>query len=300
MFLVSNTKMVKAAIESGITGAIPALNYRNDHEFRFALEELKATQKSYGINLIVNESNFKLKQQLTTCLEYKVPFIITSLGSPKEVIEKCRPLGIKVFCDVSDMEYARKAAKYNPDALIAVLDNAGGHCGKLSAVEFIPELLKEFPTIPIISAGGVGNYESLQKKISLGVCGVSVGSIFIASQEADISQDYKDACVKYGAKDIVLTTKLSGVPCTIINTDYVKQIGTNQNFLEKILNSNRTLKKWFKIFVYNRGMNQLKKAAFSATYKNVWCAGKTIEFTKEIKSTRDIVKSLVEKNYRAS
>lgn len=292
MFLVSNVKMVLAAIESGITGVIPALNFRNDEELRVALKELNAIGKSYGINLIVNQSNYKLKKQLDTCIEFNVPFIITSLGSPQQVIEKCRPVGIKVFCDVSDMEFARKAARFKPDALIAVLDNAGGHCGKLSAQEFIPQLIKEFPDIPIISAGGVGDSTSLEKMLNLGVCGVSVGSIFIASEESDVSQEYKNACVEYGAQDIVCTTKLSGVPCTVINTPYVQKIGTQQNWLEKILNSNRALKKWFKIFVYRRGMNQLQKAAFSASYKNVWCAGPTIEYVHGIKPVKEIVRSL--------
>lgn len=78
--------------------------------------------------------------------------------------------------------------------------------------------------------------------ISLGACGVSVGTVFIASNESPVSQEYKNACVTYGAKDIVLTTKLSGTPCTVINTDYVKSIGTKENFLERVLNRNKKLK----------------------------------------------------------
>ncbi|MEO6190024.1 MAG: nitronate monooxygenase [Saprospiraceae bacterium] len=293
MFLVSNTKMVKAAIDAGITGVIPALNYRNSEEFRKALQELKDTGKVYGINLIVNVSNYKLKEQLDLCKEFKVPFIITSLGNPKQVIEQCQPLGMKVFCDVSDMQYAHKSVRYKPDALIAVLDNAGGHCGKISAEQFIPDLVKAFPNIPIISAGGVGNKKGIDKMLSLGACGVSVGSIFIASEEAEVIEEYKNACVHFGAKDIITTTKLSGVPCTVINTPYVQEIGSKENFLERILNKNKTFKKWFKMIVYKRGMDKLMKAAFSATYKNVWCAGTTIEYTTEILPVKEIVSRLV-------
>ena len=91
MFLVSNVKMVIAALESGITAAIPALNYRTDSELRAAIQEIKSkTNQPFGINLIVNKSNFKYKTQLNTCIELKVNFIITSLGSPQEVIEKCK------------------------------------------------------------------------------------------------------------------------------------------------------------------------------------------------------------------
>ena len=95
MFLISNSQMIIAALESGITAAFPALNYRTDDAFRQAIDEIRAsTNKPFGVNLIVNKSNIKYKAQLKTCVEKKVDFIITSLGSPREVIEQCKPLGI--------------------------------------------------------------------------------------------------------------------------------------------------------------------------------------------------------------
>ncbi len=296
MFLVSNVKMVKAAIDAGITGAIPALNFHKLKDLEDALIDLNSLGKTYGINLVVNKSNYKLDRQLELCIKYRVPFIITSLGSPKKVIQSCRPHGIKVFCDVSDMNYARKAAQYKPDALIAVLNNAGGHHGKLSAEEFIPQLIKEFPTIPIISAGGVGDYNGINKMLDLGACGVSVGSIFIASEESNVSHEYKQACVDYGSKDIVSTTKISGVPCTVINTPYVQQMGLKENWIEKFLNKNKRFKKWLKMLVYRHGMSLLEKAAFSANYKKVWCAGPTIEFSNQILPVKEIVKKLTQKS----
>jgi nitronate monooxygenase len=223
MFLVSNAKMVIEACKAGITGAIPALNYRTDAEFRKALEEIRtATDKPFGINLITNKSNIRLNEQLKTCLEYKVGFIITSLGSPEATIKACKPLGIKVFCDVIDLDYAMKVTPMQPDALIAVNNQAGGHAGKIPPRELITTLVKH-THLPIISAGGVGNAEQMKKMLSYGACGVSVGSPFIASDESPVSHEYKMACVNYGAKDIVMTTKLSGTPCTVINTDYVKK-----------------------------------------------------------------------------
>lgn len=293
MFLISNEKMALAAIKSGIAPCIPALNYRTLEELQGVLSRLRETGKTYGINLIVNESNFKMKDQLDLCLEYKVPFIITSLGSPKEVIEKSHARGMKVFCDVSDMHYAHKAASYKPDGLIAVTSKAGGHTGFIEPQKFITDLVREFPTIPIISAGGVAQKNQIDEMLSYGACGVSVGSIFIASHEAPVTQEYKQACVDYGAKDIVLTTKLSGVPCTVINTPFVQSIGTKQTWLEKLANKNKRLKKWLKMIIYKRGMNLLTKSAFQANYQNVWCAGPSIEEVKSIRSIQEIVKDLV-------
>jgi nitronate monooxygenase len=112
MFLISNTKMVKAALANGVSAAFPALNYRTDAELRAAMEDIrKFSDKPYGVNLIVNKSNPKYKGQLSVLLEMKPAYIITSLGSPQEVIEKCKPLGIKVFCDVVDLAYAKKSSR---------------------------------------------------------------------------------------------------------------------------------------------------------------------------------------------
>lgn len=299
MFLISNTKMVKAALANGVTAAFPALNYRTDQELRAAIADIRAaSDKPFGVNLIVNKSNPKYKGQLQTLLELKVDFIITSLGSPQEVIEKCKPLGMKVFCDVVDLAYAKKVEAQGADALIAVNNRAGGHAGKMSPKELIT-LLKEQCTIPVISAGGIAHGKDIKEVMKWGAAGVSVGTIFIACEEADISQEYKQAMVDYGEKDIVMTTKLSGSALTVINTPYVQQLGTKANWLERLLNNNKTLKKYVKMIIAYRGMKQVEKAAFGATYKTVWCAGPAIEHVHSIRPMADIVKTLTSE-YRES
>lgn len=293
MFLVSNIKMLVAASEAGITGAIPALNYRTIEEFEIALTELKEKCVGpFGINLIVNKSNFLYKDQLKACCKHQVDYIITSLGSPEETINMANKAGVKVFCDVVNLDYAKKVEGLGADAIIAVNKEAGGHAGPTSYEELVPLLVKNC-NIPVISAGGVGNHKQMEQMLSLGAAGLSVGSLFIASEESDVSQEYKEACVNYSAKDIVFTTKLSGSPCTIINTPYVKEIGTDQSSLEKFLSKNKRFKKWFKAFAFYNGMKKIKKAAFSATYKTLWCAGPSIEHVTEIKSVQEIVKTLV-------
>jgi nitronate monooxygenase len=292
MFLISNTKMVKAALANGVSAAFPALNYRTDGELRAAIQEIKNfSSKPFGVNLIVNKSNPKYKGQLKTLLELKVDYIITSLGNPKEVIDQCKPLGIKVFCDVVDLTYAKKVEALGADALIAVNSRAGGHAGNIPPRELI-ELLKNNCSIPIISAGGIGTGKDLADVIKWGAAGASVGTIFIACEEADITPEYKQAMVTYGEKDIVRTTKLSGSALTVINTPYVQQLGTEANWLERLMHQNKTLKKYVKMLMAFRGMKAVEKAAFGATYKTVWCAGPAIEHVKRIQPIADIIKTL--------
>lgn len=295
MFLVSNVAMVKEAMKGGIAGCIPALNYRTFEELRAAIKELKAAKTeggSFGFNLIVNKSNIKYKGQLEVLCEEGCDFIITSLGSPEETIRQAHKAGIKVFCDVVDLKYAKKVETLGADAVIAVNNEAGGHRGDLSP-EALIKLIKENCNIPVISAGGVGSKADVDEMIGYGADGVSVGSPFIASTEANVTEEYKQACVDYGAKDIVVTERISGTPCTVINTPYVQKIGTKATWIENLLNKNRKLKKWVKMIRFSIGMKATEKAALKATYKTVWVAGPSIEYTTEILPTKEIIERLV-------
>ncbi|WP_405211284.1 NAD(P)H-dependent flavin oxidoreductase [Dokdonia sp. Asnod2-E02] len=295
MFLVSNVAMLKAGMESGIAACVPALNYRTIEELKAAITELKAAKVpggAFGINLIVNKSNMKYPAQLEAACELGVDFIITSLGSPRMVIEKAKPKGIKVFCDVTDLSYSKKVEAMGCDALVAVNNQAGGHRGNIAPEALIKEL-NENCAIPVITAGGVANKSDLDLAMSYGAIGASIGSPFIASEEAPVSQEYKQACVDFGAKDIVMTQKISGTPCTVINTPYVQKIGTKQTWLEGLLNKNKKLKKWVKAIRFAKGMRDTTKAAQGATYKTVWVAGPSIEQTTAIEPVATIIKKFI-------
>ncbi|MEM8522320.1 nitronate monooxygenase [Flavobacterium sp. PL12] len=294
MFLVSNTKMVIEGMKAGVAGCIPALNYRTLDELGASIIELRSAKVpggSFGYNLIVNKSNIKYKDQLAVLCEEKVDFVITSLGSPEETIRMAHKVGIKVFCDVTDLAFAKKVETLGADALIAVNNLAGGHRGNHTPEDLIRELDSK-TTLPVISAGGVSKKVDLDTMMAYGAVGVSVGSPFIASLESGVSEEYKQACVNYGAKDIVLTEKISGTPCTVINTSYVQKVGTKQSWIESTLSKNKTLKKWVKMIRYLLGSNAVTKAATEVTYKTVWVAGPTIENTTAIRPVADIVDTI--------
>jgi nitronate monooxygenase len=292
MFLVSNAEMIAEALNNGISAAFPALNYRTTNELRDAIRWIKKNSNGkFGVNLIVNQSNYKLPQQLQVCIEEKVQYIITSLGNPKQVIEQCKKHGILVFCDVVDVEYALKVQTLGADGVIAVNAQAGGHCGNLTAEELIPLLVSKC-NIPVISAGGVSLKSDIDKALQLGAAGVSVGTIFIATHECKVSDAYKQAIVEYGAKDIVLTKKLSGSHLTVINTPYVREMGTEPNFLERMLKRYKWLKKYIKLLIWIKGTKSIEKAAFGTTYQTVWCAGPSIENVKSVRYIKDVIADL--------
>jgi nitronate monooxygenase len=126
----------------------------------------------------------------------------------------------------------------------------------------------------------------------MGAAGVSVGTIFIATDESPVSDAYKQALLDYGANDIVLSSKLSGSPLTVINTPYVQSIGTKANWIEWLMQRNKKLKKYLKMLVFARGMKKIQQAAFSATYQTVWVSGPSIDYVQEIKPVADVVATL--------
>ena len=197
MFLVSNTKMIINASKAGIMGCIPSLNFRTPDDFENALIDLKNNCKgAYGINLIVNQSNVYLKEHLLLLEKHPPSFVITSLGSPKETIRKLSNKGVRIICDVTDLNYAKKVESLGADAVIAVNSGAGGHRGNIPSSILIP-LLKQHIKIPIIAAGGIGTGSGILSMISLGAEGCSIGSPFIPSEESLVTQEYKKAIINY-------------------------------------------------------------------------------------------------------
>lgn len=297
MFLVSNEAMLNSAIDEGILGVFPSLNYRNDSELASLLARLnahkeKSSRGNYGVNLIVQKTNVMFEKHLKICVDHKVPFYITSLGSPARVIEEAHKYGGKVYCDVTNLSHAKKCYDLGCDGFIAVGQGAGGHAGQNPLQVLIPSLKKSFPDKPVIAAGGIANGSGILSALALGASAVSIGTRFIASTEANVSEDYKNGIVKAEMDDIVLTEKISGTPCTIINTPYAKKIGYKQNWIEKLLSNNKRTKKYFKMLVQFRGINKLMKSVKPGSYETLWCAGKSVELIDEIKSIKEIVSRL--------
>jgi nitronate monooxygenase len=298
LFLVSNDAMVIAAMNNGIAGSFPSLNYRNNEELEQVLDKLNIEKNklnvkgTYGINLIVQKTNPLYEKHLKICVEKKVPFYITSLGSPKEVIAHAHTYGAKVFCDVTNIEHAQKCYDLGCDGFIAVGQGAGGHAGPNTLQVLIPSLHHHFPDKIVIAAGGIANGEGILSMLSLGAAGVSVGTRFIASTEATVSNDYKNAIVSSKMNDIVLTEKISGTPCTIINTPFAQKIGYKQNWFEKALSNNSQTKKYFKMWVQLSGMKKLEKSIKPGNYQSLWCAGQSVELIDDIRPIKEIIERM--------
>ncbi|MEZ4873680.1 MAG: nitronate monooxygenase [Bdellovibrionales bacterium] len=261
MFLVSNEDMVVNISEAGAIGTIPSLNFRPADEFRNALGRIKKrTSKPIGVNLIVNKSNTRQQEDLKACLDHGVELYITSLGNPKTVIEEAHKQGTKVFCDVTNLEHAKKVQDLGADGVIAVGQGAGGHAGPITPLVLIPWLKAEL-NIPIVAAGGIANGQTMAAALALGASAVHVGTRFIASQEArSVGDEYIDAIVDSSPEDIVLSDRVSGTPCNFIRTEYFEQVSENMPFLLREMKKHPISKKYVVPAIHYLGMKALEKS----------------------------------------
>jgi nitronate monooxygenase len=266
MFLISYPELVSAVSEAGGLGTFPALNYRSLEKLIEGIEEIKKlTSKPFGVNLVLHkEHNPEWQKQFEICLQYKVPVLITSMGTPRSIIKEARAEGVKVLCDVTNIRQANLLAKIGADAIIAVCQGAGGHAGNISPMSLIPQIKKE-TGLPVIGAGAISDGKQMAAAFCLGADAVYVGTRFIATPESRARDNYKQAILDSGSEDIVYLDSVSGHPA---------------NWIKKSL----------------EGLENMPKEKMSTVKKSwidVWSAGHGVSQIKEIIPARDIVENMM-------
>jgi len=291
MFLVSSVKMVVSASEAGGMGTFPALNYRPIERYRQTIKEIKSlTAKPFGINIIVQKSNKYQYKQIEHALEEEVPLIITSLGSPKEVIRLSHEAGTRVYCDVVGFEHAKKVADLGADGLIAVGFGAGGHAGDISPLALIPNLVR-MVKLPIIAAGSIVDGAGMAAAFALGASAVYMGTRFIASKEAEIGEEYKKAITRAKSEDIVNTDRVDGFPGNFIRTKELEAVGLEKGLFEEILTKNKKIKRFISLSRAARSL--FGDMDSKVSYKTVYSAGHGVSLIEEVLSIQEIMEKTV-------
>ena len=222
MFIVSNPKLVIAQCTSGIVGSFPALNARPQalldewlHEITEALADWNRDHPDrpaapYAVNQIVHRSNDRFEHDMAVCAKWQVPIVITSLGARVELNQAVHSWGGITLHDVIDDRFARKAVEKGADGVIAVAAGAGGHAGRWSPFALIQEIRRWFEG-PLILSGAIANGGAVLAAQAAGADLAYVGSPFIATEEANATEDYKQAIVDSGAADIIYSDLFTGV-----------------------------------------------------------------------------------------
>ena len=286
MFTISNPKLVVNQCKSGIIGSFPALNAREPETLEDWIKQIKDDLEDYkfhnpdkivapyAVNQICHKSNKRLISDMETCVEQKVPIIITSLRPPDDIIDAAHSYGGIVYHDVISVRHAEKAAEIGVDGLILVCAGAGGHAGTLSPFALLREV-KEWFKGTILLSGSIGDGNSIASALALGADLAYIGSRFIATTEANADEVYKKMILDSSAKDIVYSSFFSGVHGNYLRGS-IERSGLDPDNLEDGTKNQMTFS----------NPNKPK------TWKDIWGSGQGIGRVSEITSTKKVVDQL--------
>lgn len=288
LFIISNPDLVIAQCKAGIIGSFPALNARPEpvlHEWldKITTELAEWDEKNpdrpsapFAVNQIVHKTNNRLMHDVEACVKYKVPVVITSLGARVEVNEAIHSYGGIVMHDIINTNFARKALEKGADGLIAVAAGAGGHAGTTSPFALIQDI-REFFDGPLALSGCLATGGSIAASQAMGADFAYMGSAFIACDEANAVDGYKDMIVECDSKDIIYSNLFTGVHGNYLAPSIAKA-GLDPNDLPESDPSAMN---------FGSGGNQEAKA-----WKDIWGCGQGIGAVTKRMSTADFVDQL--------
>ena len=272
LFIISHPPLVLAQCKAGIVGSFPALNARPEAQLDEWLAEITENLAAhdhahpdrpaapFAVNQIVHKSNTRLEHDLATCVKYKVPIVITSLGAVPEVNQAVHSYGGIVLHDIIHDRHARKAIEKGDDGLIAVAAGAGGHAGTLSPFALVQEIRQWFDG-PLLLSGAIANGGAILAAEAMGADMAYIGSPFIATTEARATDGYKQMIVDSNAADIVYSNLFTGVHGNYLKGSIVAQ-GMDPNNLPESDPSKMdfgSAKAWKEIWGCGQGIGAVKE-----------------------------------------
>ena len=288
LFLISGPKLVIECCKNGIVGTFPALNQRTTAGFeqwviqiKTELEEFeKETGKKaapFGVNLIVHNTNPRVRADLKVCVKHKIPIIITSLGAVSQLVGAVHSYGGLVYHDVIKKRHAEKAAEAGVDGLVLVSAGAGGHGGTINPMSLIAEIKKFFKKTIILS-GCISTGRDIASAMQMGADFAYMGTRFINTKESLADDGYKNMIIRSDANDIVYTAAVSGV-----NANFLKPSLEAMGISEEMWKTSKKI---------DFGKDLSAAEAEAKAWKTIWSAGQGVTSINDSLSVKDLINIL--------
>ena len=288
LFLISGPKLVIECCKNGIVGTFPALNQRTTAGFeqwviqiKTELEEFeKETGKKaapFGVNLIVHNTNPRVRADLKVCVKHKIPIIITSLGAVSQLVGAVHSYGGLVYHDVIKKRHAEKAAEAGVDGLVLVSAGAGGHGGTINPMSLIAEIKKFFKKTIILS-GCISTGRDIASAMQMGADFAYMGTRFINTKESLADDGYKNMIIRSDANDIVYTAAVSGV-----NANFLKPSLEAMGISEEMWKTSKKI---------DFGKDLSAAEAEAKAWKTIWSAGQGVTSINDSLSVKDLINNL--------
>jgi nitronate monooxygenase len=215
MTAVSGFDLAVAAAAAGIGAAFPVHNVSSPAELDRWLADLVGLPGPVLPNLVVHRTNQRLAEDLAVITKHPVPAVITSVGSPCDVVAPLHDAGMYVFADVASMRHAERAIDAGVDGLVLLTAGAGGQTGWANPMVFARAVRRIWDG-PLVLAGGITDGTSLVAARVLGFDAVYMGTPFIATVESAATSHWKEAVALASIDDIELTSAVTGLATNMI------------------------------------------------------------------------------------
>ncbi len=235
----------------------------------------KLTDKPFGVNVML--MNPRAPQIAEVLAEEKVAVVTTGAGSAGKFIPMWKEAGIIVIPVVPSVALAKKMEKDGADAVIAEGTESGGHVGELTTMALVPQVV-DAVNIPVIAAGGIADGRGVAASFMLGACGVQCGTVFCASEEVNIHQNYKDMIIKAKDRSTQVTGRSAGAPVRQIKNKLTKKF-------EELEKRNASFEE-----MESLGVGALRKAVVDGDIDNgTFMAGQIAGMINEIRPVQAII-----------
>ncbi|MDE6036065.1 MAG: enoyl-[acyl-carrier-protein] reductase FabK [Ruminococcus sp.] len=225
MAWIAENKLASAVSNAGGVGLIAGGNAPIDYlreQIRLCKEK---TDKPFGVNIMLMSDNADDLAQLV--IDEGVKVVTTGAGNPGKYISAWKSAGVKVIPVVASVALAKRMEKAGVDAVVAEGTESGGHIGENTTMCLVPQVV-DAVSIPVISAGGIADGRGMAASFMLGAEGVQIGTRFLASEECQIHQTFKDLVIKAKDTDSVVTGRYTGHPCRNVRTKFAKRLANGE------------------------------------------------------------------------
>lgn len=280
----SMSKLAAAVANEGGIGVIAgtALTIKElTNEIREARKLITNKTGALGVNIMFAASNFAELAQ--ACIKEKIDVIICGAGFSRDIFSMVKGTETKLFPIVSSLKLAKISQKLGADAIVVEGGNAGGHLGTDKDSWDIMEEITQNVKIPVFGAGGVITPEDAERMLSLGATGVQMGSRFVASNECDVNQEFKEMYINSKEGDVVKIMSSVGFPANAIISPFAKKVLDETTPPPE--SCDNCLKHCNRKFCVNKRLVDAHKGNFE---NGLFFAGKDAWKIKDILSVREI------------
>lgn len=240
----------------------------------------KHTDKPFAVNLMLMMHN--IDEIIDVVIEEGVGIVTTGAGTPRKYMPKLKEAGIKVIPVIPSVKAAKKMEELGCDAVVVEGMEAGGHVGESTTMALLPQVTSAV-NIPVIAAGGIADGRGVAAAYCLGASGVQMGTVFLATEECPVSENYKNAIIEAVDTSTTLTGTKFGAPVRGIKNELTKRY-------HELEEKSATLMELEELT-----LGSLRKAAYEGDVENgSIMSGQIAGLVNEIRPVKDVIEGIFE------